>query len=132
MKKIISLLLVLAMALTLVACGGKTEAPAETKAPEAAAPEAPAAAEKVEVTMIAAEYGGETAAWWADFVEKFNAANPNINLVVDVVSWNDIYTVINSRIANGQTPDILNMDSFADFQVRYCMTSKAKPTVRHL
>ena len=29
MKKIISLLLVLAMALTLVACGGKTEAPAK-------------------------------------------------------------------------------------------------------
>ena len=64
MKKIISLLLVLAMALTLVACGGKTEAPAATEAPkaEAAAPAAPAA-EKVEVTMIAAEYGGETAAW---------------------------------------------------------------------
>ena len=73
MKKIISLLLVLAMALTLVACGGKTEAPAETKAPEAAAaPEAPAAEEKVEVTMIAAQYGNETAAWWADFVAKFN------------------------------------------------------------
>ena len=29
MKKLISLLLVLAMALSLVACGGKTEAPAE-------------------------------------------------------------------------------------------------------
>ena len=116
MKKIISLLLVLAMALTLVACGGKTEAPAETKAPEAAAPEAPAAAEKVEVTMIAAEYGGETAAWWADFVAKFNAANPNINLVVDVVSWNDIYTVVNTRVANGEAPDLLNIDVFADFQ----------------
>ena len=44
MKKLISLLLVLAMALTLVACGGKTEAPAATEAPKAeAAPEAPAA-----------------------------------------------------------------------------------------
>jgi len=44
MKKLISLLLVLAMALTLVACGAKEEAPAETQAaaPEAA-PEAPAA-----------------------------------------------------------------------------------------
>ena len=49
MKKIISLLLVLAMALTLVACGGKTEAPAATEAPKAeAAPEAPAAAENKE------------------------------------------------------------------------------------
>ena len=119
MKKIISLLLVLAMALTLVACGGKTEAPAATEAPKAeapAAPEAPAAAEKVEVTMIAAQYGNETADWWANFVTEFNAANPNINLVVDVVSWNDIYTVVNTRIANGQAPDLLNIDVFADYQ----------------
>ncbi len=118
MKKIISLLLVLAMALSLVACGGKTEAPAETKAPEAAAPapEAPAAAEKVEVTMIAAQYGTQTAAWWADFVAKFNEANPDINLVVDVVAWADIYTVVNTRIANGEAPDLLNIDVFADYQ----------------
>ena len=40
MKKLISLLLVLAMALTLVACGAKEEAPAATEAPAAeAAPE---------------------------------------------------------------------------------------------
>ena len=120
MKKIISLLLVLAMALTLVACGGKTEAPAATEAPkaEAAAPAAPAApaAEKVTVNMIAAQYGNETAAWWADFVAKFNAANEDINLVVDVVSWNDIYTVVNTRIANGEAPDLLNIDVFADYQ----------------
>ena len=47
MKKLISLLLVLAMALTLVACGAKEEAPAATEAPaaEAAAPEAAPAAE---------------------------------------------------------------------------------------
>ena len=62
MKKIIALLLVLAMAFGLVACGGSepaaTEAP-KTEAP-AAAPEAPAAAEKVEVNMIAAQYGNDT------------------------------------------------------------------------
>ena len=119
MKKIISLLLVLAMALTLVACGAKEEAPAATEAPKAEAPaaEAPAAsAEKVEVTMIAAQYGNETADWWANFVKEFNAANPTINLTVDVVSWNDIYTVVNTRVANGQAPDLLNIDVFADFQ----------------
>lgn len=38
MKKILALLLVLAMSVSLVACGGKAETPAETKAPEAAAP----------------------------------------------------------------------------------------------
>ncbi len=113
MKKIISLLLVLAMALSLVACGAKEEAPAET---QAAAAEAPAAAaEKVEVTMIAAQYGTETADWWANFVTKFEAANPDIDLTVDVVSWNDIYTVVNTRIANGEQPDLLNIDGYADY-----------------
>ena len=117
MKKFLAMLLALVMILSLAACGAKEEAPAETQAPAAEAPaEAPAADEKVEVTMIAAEYGGETAAWWADFVAKFNAANPNINLVVDVVSWNDIYTVVNTRVANGEAPDLLNIDVFADYQ----------------
>ena len=122
MKKIIALLLVLSMALALVACGA-SEAPAATEAPAAdapaaapEAPEAPAAAEKVEVNMIAAQYGNETADWWANFVEKFNAAHEDINLVVDVVSWNDIYTVVNTRIANGEAPDLLNIDVFADYQ----------------
>ncbi len=122
MKKLISLLLVLAMALTLVACGG--DKPAETKAPDAApapteapaASEAPASGEKVSVNMIAAQYGNETAAWWADFVTKFEAEHENIDLTVDVVSWNDIYTVVNTRIANGEAPDLLNIDVFADYQ----------------
>ena len=119
MKKIISLLLVLAMALTLAACGGNA-APAATEAPKADAPaatQAPAAdGEKTTVTMIAAQYGPKTADWWADFEKKFEAANENIDLVVDCVSWNDIYTVVNTRIANGQAPDLLNIDVFADYQ----------------
>ena len=102
MKKIIALLLVLVMALSLVACGNKAGAPA-------------AGDEKVEVTMIAAEYGTQTKAWWADFVTKFNTANPDINLVVEVVSWNDINPVVDTRIANGQQPDLLNIDAYTKY-----------------
>ena len=102
MKKIIALLLVLVMALSLVACGNKADAPA-------------AGDEKVEVTMIAAEYGTQTKAWWADFVTKFNTANPDINLVVEVVSWNDINPVVDTRIANGQQPDLLNIDAYTKY-----------------
>ncbi len=47
---------------------------------------------------------------------EFNEANPDINLNVEVVSWNDIYTVVNTRIANGEAPDVLNIDVFADYQ----------------
>lgn len=74
------------------------------------------AEEKVDLQVIAAQYGQNTADWWANFVEDFNADNPGINLNVEVVSWNDIYTVVNTRIANGQAPDILNIDVFADYQ----------------
>jgi multiple sugar transport system substrate-binding protein len=74
------------------------------------------AEEQVDLNVIAAQYGQNTADWWANFVEEFNAENPGINLNVEVVSWNDIYTVVNTRIANGQAPDILNIDVFADYQ----------------
>ena len=72
--------------------------------------------DKTEVSVIAAEYGQNTKAWWADFVESFNAEHPDINLNVEVVSWNDIYTVVNTRIQGNNAPDILNIDVFADYQ----------------
>ena len=72
--------------------------------------------DKTEVNVIAAEYGQNTKAWWADFVESFNAEHPDINLNVEVVSWNDIYTVVNTRIQGKNAPDILNIDVFADYQ----------------
>ena len=96
MKKIIAMLLVLVMVLSMAACGGKSE--------------------KVELNVIAAQYGQNTADWWVGFEEDFEAANENIDLVVDVVSWNDIYTVVNTRVANNDAPDILNIDVFADYQ----------------
>ena len=98
MKKVIALLLALVMVFGLVACGG-------TKGNE-----------KVEISMIAAQYGTQTADWWANFVKEFNAANEGINLVVDVVSWNDITAKVQTRIGNNNAPDILNIDSFADYQ----------------
>lgn len=121
MKKLMSLLLVLTMVLALAACGSSgstattTAAPAATDVP--AATEAPAASgDKVTVKVIAAQYGQNTNAWWDGFVKDFNNDNPSINLVVDVVSWNDIYTVVNTRVANGDAPDVLNIDVFADYQ----------------
>ena len=120
MKKVLAAMLALAMSLSLVACGGGGAAstPADTSKPAdaSASTSAPAPAEKVELNVIAAQYGTETAAWWEGFVKDFEAANEDIDLTVDVVSWNDIYTVVNTRIANGQAPDILNIDVFADYQ----------------
>ena len=107
MKKFLALILALVMSLALVACGGGEDAPADDGAAETG---------KTTVTMIAAQYGNETADWWKGFEADFEAANEGIDLVVDVVSWNDIYTVVNTRIANGEQPDLLNIDVFADYQ----------------
>lgn len=73
-------------------------------------------ADDIEVNVIAAQYGQNTADWWAKFVEDFNNDNPGIKLNVEVVSWNDIYTVVNTRIQGNNAPDILNIDVFADYQ----------------
>ena len=112
MKKFFALLLALTMVLSLVACGGSDDAAEETT-DDAATEET---AEKVTLDVIAAQYGTQTADWWKGFEADFEAAYNNIDLVVDVVSWNDIYTVVNTRVANGEAPDILNIDVFADYQ----------------
>ena len=112
MKKFFALLLALTMVLSLVACGGSDDAAEETT-DDAATEET---SEKVTLDVIAAQYGTQTADWWKGFEADFEAANQGIDLVVDVVSWNDIYTVVNTRVANGEAPDILNIDVFADYQ----------------
>ena len=82
MKKIIALLLVLAMALSLVACGSKSE-PAATEAPKAETPaEAPAAeAATIKVAAIETAYGSQV---WADVVAAFTAETGiNVELLTD-------------------------------------------------
>ena len=118
LRKALSLLLASAMAFSLVACGGGggSDAPAASSKPSTGtSTPAPAGDEKVELKVIAAQYGTETAAWWEGFVKDFEAEYDHIDLTVDVVSWNDIYTVVNTRIANDEAPDILNIDVFADY-----------------
>lgn len=72
--------------------------------------------------VIIAEYGPNTREWFlgkgmngTSFVEKFEAENPGIKLNLEVVSWNDLKTIADTRIASNQAPDILNLDTFADY-----------------
>ena len=97
MKKIIALLLVLAMALSLAACGK------------------PAASDKVELDVVIAQYTDHTAEWWKEFEADFEAANTDINLNIEVISWNDITAQISSRIQTGEQPDILNISPFSTY-----------------
>ncbi len=77
---------------------------------------------EVELDVIICQYGPNTNDWFlgtgmdgSNFVEKFEAENPDIKLNLNVVSWNDVYTEVDTRIANNNAPDILNIDVFANY-----------------
>lgn len=85
-------------------------------AAEGPSAEMPAEMEDVSLSVIVAQYSNASSAWWEDFEAEFENTYPNIDLMIDVCSWNDIYTVVNTRIANGEAPDILNIDVFAEYK----------------
>ena len=106
MKKIIALLLVLAMALSLVACGGKTEAPAATEAPKADAPaaEAPAAeAVTIKVAAIETAYGSQV---WADVAAAFEAET---GIKVELTTDKNLEDVLSGPMQNGEFPDVVHL-----------------------
>ncbi|MBR2527011.1 MAG: extracellular solute-binding protein [Blautia sp.] len=79
-------------------------------------------ADDIELDVIICQYGPNTNDWFlgsgmdgTSFVAKFEEENPGIKLNLDVVSWNDVYTEVDTRIANNNAPDILNIDVFANY-----------------
>ena len=117
MKKIIAMLLVLAMALSLAACGG-SKAPAETKAPEAAAPaetEAPAAPaepkkyEGVELTYWSMWSAGEPQAL---VIEEAAAAFEAETGAKVNIEWKgrDVKTLLSAALEAGEKFDVFDDD----------------------
>lgn len=81
-----------------------------------------ALAEDITLDVIICQYGPNTNDWFLgtgingkSFVQLFEEANPGIKLNLEVVSWNDVYTEVSTRISNNNAPDILNIDTFADY-----------------
>jgi multiple sugar transport system substrate-binding protein len=77
---------------------------------------APAAAQDgTSIEMIQSGYSDAMQPYFDDLTARFHEANPDIDVTVQVVSWNDIYDVINTRVAAGDPPDIMNLNYFANF-----------------
>lgn len=84
-----------------------------------------ALAEPYPLDVIIAEYGPNTREWFLgagdgmgngkNFVQAFEEANPDVKLNLEVVSWNDLATVVATRIQEQNAPDILNIDTFAQY-----------------
>ncbi len=103
MKKIIALLLVLAMALSLVACGGSK--PAETEAPKAEAPAEAPAAEPVTIKVAAIEtaYGSQV---WADVAAAFEAET---GIKVELTTDKNLEDILTGPMQNGEFPDVVHL-----------------------
>ena len=77
---------------------------------------APAAAQDtVSIDMIGAGYTDRMQPYYDDLAARFMEANPEYEVAVEVVSWNNIYDVLNTRVAAGDPPDIMNLNYFANF-----------------
>ena len=113
MKKIIALLLVLAMALTLVACGSK---PVENK-PEQTQPQAgndtpvePTNNPDTIVIMappVTGEYLNNLKVWAADF----NKLYPHLTVEIIETSWGDHNDKLSTMAQAGEAPDIAEVSS---------------------
>jgi multiple sugar transport system substrate-binding protein len=68
---------------------------------------APAFAQQ-KLSFLAAEYSAKTLPFWEEVVADFEAANPDIDVTLEVVDWNTIHDRTAQRIAAGTLPDLVN------------------------
>ena len=112
MKKFLSLLLTLALALSLAACGGKdagttTPPPAESNG-DSGQTEAPPPAEDVTITVAALASGYEEAypGMWQEVCDAFTeATGVKVNLICD----KNLEDVIGPSMQGGDFPDVIHL-----------------------
>lgn len=73
------------------------------------------AAGSTTLNLMVASYSDNTKAEWQQIIKDFQAKNSDIKVNLDVESWDNINSVIKTRIQANQQPDILNIDAFAGF-----------------
>ena len=104
MKKIMSLVLILALVLSLGACGSKEAAPSADSGDKTAAQE------PVELEFIqwwTTEGGGE---FLEDLVKRFEEANPGITVKLTSMPFGEIRTQVVASQSTGRTPDLIGMN----------------------
>jgi len=72
----------------------------------------------VTLRLVAADYGdteaNSTSHYWDDLVRRFQDADPNIKVSVEVVSWTDIDKRVAELIKSGKVPDVVQTGGYAD------------------
>jgi multiple sugar transport system substrate-binding protein len=67
------------------------------------------------IKLVAAQYSDKTQGYWQNLIKAFEAKNPGIKVDLQVIDWNNITQQVNTMVQTRQTPDILNLNTYAGF-----------------
>ncbi len=111
MKRLPAVFLAAALVFSLACCSmPPSSAPAETPAvtPEAETELPPV--EETALSVIVCRHGDVLDEWFTGFVERFESANPNVRLRLELVSPEEGPALVAERVAAGEAPDIVCAD----------------------
>lgn len=68
------------------------------------------------ISFLAPSYSDNTKPLWEEIIKGFEADNPDINVELEIQSWDNINDVVRTKLQSPETtPDILNIDAYASF-----------------
>src|SRR5918994_1612096 len=65
--------------------------------------------------LLVPSYSDATQGLWEDVIAGFEDENPDISVNLEVQSWDNLESVIATKIQGGEAPDIYNGGPFAGF-----------------
>jgi len=65
--------------------------------------------------MLVPSYSDQTQGLWEDVIAGFEDANPDVHVELEVQSWDNLESVISTKVQGGEAPDIYNGGPFAGF-----------------
>ncbi len=73
------------------------------------------AAGKTTLDLLVPSYSDNTQGLWEDVISGFEEENPDIAVNLEVQSWDNLESVIATKIQGGEAPDVYNGGPFAGF-----------------
>jgi multiple sugar transport system substrate-binding protein len=67
------------------------------------------------ITFVAPDYSDKTQGYWKSVIRRFERAHPGIAVDLQMVHWTDINQKVGTLVLTGHVPDVLNLDSYANF-----------------
>lgn len=67
------------------------------------------------LNLLVPSYSDNTQSLWEDVIEGFESENEGISVNLEMQSWENIESVLNTKIQGGEAPDIFNGGPFSEY-----------------